>query len=187
MTIRNGKKAWQMLAASALLAVVPTSALLAQDSGRDRRDDKEQTKKRDTTGDDAREVVSQPVRDVGIERTKIPPLLVEVSQDPYGTYGTANCRQLTSGITALNGVLGPDFTASPQAKKTNIAKAGGAAVVNSLIPFRGLVREVSGAGPADRRLEAAIDAGLARRGYLRGLAVSRGCKVPAGGVQTAKK
>lgn len=174
MTIRNGKKTWQILAASALLAVVPTSALMAQDSGRDRRDDKEE--KRNSTGDDAKEVVTQPARDVGIERTRIPPLLVEVSQDPYGMYGTANCRQLTSGISALNGVLGPDFSTTPTGKKTNIAKAGGAAVVNSLIPFRGLVREVSGAAPAERRLEAATNAGIARRGFLRGLKRARGCR-----------
>jgi len=60
-------------------------------------------------------------------------------------------------------------------------------VVNSLIPLRGLVREVSGAAPADRRLEAAIDAGLARRGYLRGLAVSRGCRLPAAVTTPAAK
>lgn len=180
MTMRNRKNAWSILTATALLAVVPTSALLAQDSGRDRRDDKDQRRddqpKRNSTGDDAKEVVTQPARDVGIERTRIPPLLIDVSQDPYGTYGTANCRQLTSGISALNDVLGPDFTASPQGKKTNIAKAGGAAVVNSLIPFRGLVREVSGAAPAERRLEAATNAGIARRGYLRGLKRARGCR-----------
>ena len=50
-------------------------------------------------------------------------------------------------------------------------------IVNSLIPFRGLVREVTGAAPAERRLQAAIGAGLARRGYLRGLAETRHCKM----------
>ena len=57
-----------------------------------------------------------------------------------------------------------------------LAEAGGKAVVNSIIPFRGLVREVSGAAPAQRQLNAAIDAGLARRGYLRGVARGRNCR-----------
>ncbi len=41
---------------------------------------------------------------------------------------------------------------------------------------RGLVREVSGAAPAERRKNAAIDAGYARRGYLRGVYETRRCK-----------
>jgi hypothetical protein len=74
--------------------------------------------------------------------------------------------------------LGPDFGASPitENRAGAFASAGGQAVVNSLIPFRGLVREVSGAGPAQRRLNAALDAGYARRGYLRGIYVTRKCK-----------
>ena len=53
----------------------------------------------------------------------------------------------------------------------------GRTVVNSLIPFRGLVREISGAAPAERRLNAAIQASFARRGFLRGVATGRGCKL----------
>ena len=58
-----------------------------------------------------------------------------------------------------------------------ITEAVGRSVVNSLIPFRGLVREISGAAPAERRLQAAVTAGIARRGYLRGLAGARSCKI----------
>jgi hypothetical protein len=49
-------------------------------------------------------------------------------------------------------------------------------VVNALIPFRGIVREITGAAPAQRRLNAAIDAGYARRGFLRGLHYARHCR-----------
>jgi hypothetical protein len=62
---------------------------------------------------------------------------------------------------------------------TQLAEAGGAMVVNSLIPFRGIVREVSGAAAKERRMRAAVNAGLARRGYLRGLAATKGCRLPA--------
>jgi hypothetical protein len=125
-----------------------------------------------TTG----QIITQPARDVGIEKTDIPPLLVEVSDNPYATAGTASCGQISSSIAALSKEIGPDFTASPVQNKRNVAKIGGAVVVNSLIPFRGLVREVSGASAADRRLSAAIDAGIARRGFLRGLQTARKCR-----------
>ena len=122
------------------------------------------------------EIVSQPARDVGIARTKIPPLLQRTVEAPYTTAGAGTCAQIASSITALTNVIGPDFSANPAKNKENFAKMGGAAVVNSLIPFRGIVREVSGAGAAERRKNAAIDAGIARRGFLRGLQVSKGCR-----------
>ena len=55
---------------------------------------------------------------------------------------------------------------------------GGRALVNSVIPFRGVVREVTGAAPAERQYNAAVDAGLARRGFLRGVHQTRKCKTP---------
>ncbi|MEK7111976.1 MAG: hypothetical protein AAB875_01485, partial [Patescibacteria group bacterium] len=62
-------------------------------------------------------------------------------------------------------------------RTSKIAEGVGKSLVNSLIPFRGVVREISGAAPAERRLRAAIAAGLARRGYLRGMASAKGCKI----------
>ena len=75
----------------------------------------------------------------------------------------------------LDRALGPDFDDAPQ-KGDSIAKAGGKAVVNSIIPFRGVVREISGAAAADRRLAAATDAGIAQRGFLRGVYQTRRCR-----------
>ena len=128
------------------------------------------------SGQSAGHIVSQPARDVGLEKTKIPPLLVKVSENPYTTEGTGSCAQLSSSIAALTRIIGPDFSSSPAANKNNMAKIGGAAVVNSLIPFRGIVRAVSGASAAEQRKNAAIDAVVARRGFLRGLQVARKCR-----------
>ena len=154
---------WSILAAAVALTIVPVAGHA-------------QTAPHTTTGQDAKQVVTQPARDVGIEKTRVPPLLAEIGDDPYSMRDTGNCRQISAAIGALNGVLGGDFTGAAPPKRRNIAKAGGAAVVNSLIPFRGLVREVSGAGPAERRLDAAVQAGFARRGFLRGLQRARGCR-----------
>ena len=130
--------------------------------------------------DRALDVASQPARDLGMSRSDIPPILVAATEDPYSVRGVGTCRQLAGQITELNGVLGPDFVVGREANEDRtqkIVEAGGRTIVNSIIPFRSLVREVTGAAPAKRALDAAVDAGLARRGFLRGLQRKQGCKI----------
>jgi hypothetical protein len=125
------------------------------------------------------EIVTQPARDVGASETRIPPTLVSASADPYGLRGLRTCRQIKMAIDSLSSALGPDFTMGIEKKENKagkLAEAGGKTIVNAFIPFRGLVREISGAAPAQRRLNAAIDAGFARRGFLRGIAYARKCR-----------
>ena len=161
----DARPAWPLLAALAVLATPCLPAIAgAQDN------------KPQSTGQAAGQIVSQPARDVGIAKTKVPPRLAEIGDNPYAMRGAGTCRQIASSIATLNEDLGPDYSGEAAPQKRNVAKAGGAAVVNSLIPFRGLVREVSGAGPAERRVNAAIDAGIARRGFLRGLQRAKGCR-----------
>ncbi|WP_157220321.1 hypothetical protein [Flavisphingomonas formosensis] len=124
-------------------------------------------------------IVAQPAHDVGLAKTKIPPVLEAARDNPYGTAGLKTCAQIGSARRALNDVLGPDFDVKPEKKENRagkLAEAGGKSVVNAFIPFRGLVREISGAAPEERRLNEAISAGYARRGFLRGLAASRRCR-----------
>jgi hypothetical protein len=155
-----------------LIALATASTAFAQnDGGTPSRI--EQTKR--TAGT----IASQPATDVGAKKLTVPPVLQRAIAAPYATAGTASCAQITSGIRQLNGALGADFVAGAQTNEnraSKIAEAGGKTIVNSLLPFRGLVREVSGAAPAQRRLNAAIDAGYARRGFLRGLAQAKRCK-----------
>jgi hypothetical protein len=125
------------------------------------------------------EIATGPVRDVGVAKTEIPPVLARAAANPYSLGGTANCAQIRSGMNALSAALGTDFTAHPPGRENRagkLAEAGGKTLVNGLLPFRSLVREISGAAPAQRRLNYAVDAGYARRGFLRGLAVGRKCQ-----------
>ena len=152
----------------AAFALLPGAAALAQSDP----DDK--------TLDRAGKIASQPVRDVGLAKNKIPVILLDAVEKPYGLAST-RCPRLVTELASLDEALGPDFDAPPRGeddKVTRIAEAGGQAVVNSLIPFRGLVREVTGAASADRQYRAAVNAGIARRGFLRGVARMRGCKLP---------
>ncbi|WP_297511810.1 hypothetical protein [uncultured Caulobacter sp.] len=125
------------------------------------------------------DIGSQPARDVGIAKREIPPILEKAFEDPYSLKGLKTCKALAAEVTGLNAVLGPDYgtvNAYEESRAGKLAEAGGSALVNSIIPFRGLVREVTGAAPADRRMNAAVDAGLARRGFLRGVHLKQGCK-----------
>jgi len=126
------------------------------------------------------QIASRPIVDMGAKKTEIPPVLQRAAVSPYGTAGTASCKQIRSSIADLSAALGPDFQAGANTKENRagkLAEAGGKTLVNGLLPFRSLVREISGAAPAERRLNAAISAGHARRGYLRGLAAARRCRV----------
>ena len=161
------------LAFATALLILTSPALAAQDAA-------QAPEKKDETLKKAGEIATQPARDVGIAKTKIPAILLDAQQQPYAPPREKGCAGISADIAELNSVLGPDFTSDAKANEDKFGKlaaAGGEAVVNSLIPFRGLVREVSGAAPAERRLDAAVNAGLARRGYLRGLATGAKCKL----------
>jgi hypothetical protein len=163
-----------------MLAILSPIPAAAQDRpGQDAAE--ERNKKEDDTGKVAGDIVSQPARDVGAVETKTPEVLVKAQAAPYSLTGIRTCTQISQALGELSAALGPDFDATPEerSREGKIAEAGGRAVVNSLIPFRGLVREVSGAAGAERRLQAAIDAGHARRGFLRGVHRTRGCKTAA--------
>ncbi|WP_242127554.1 hypothetical protein [Sphingobium sp. Sx8-8] len=140
----------------------------------------QEQEKKDDTLEKAGNIATQPARDVGIDKDKIPPVLQQAVEDPYKRPPSRTCKALQASLDELNAVLGPDFTVGQKANENRtgkIAEAVGKTIVNSLIPFRGLVREISGAAPAERRLQAAVTAGIARRGYLRGIAADKGCKI----------
>ncbi len=125
------------------------------------------------------EIGTQPVRDVGVMKREIPPILIKAQQDPYSLKGLKTCKALAAEVSDLNVVLGADYRVGNEIKENRagkLAEAGGKSVVNAIIPFRGIVRELTGAAPADRRMNAAVDAGLARRGFLRGVHARQGCK-----------
>lgn len=125
------------------------------------------------------DIGSQPARDLGMSKRDIPPVLVEAFEHPYSLQGLKTCKALSAEVRELNAVLGEDYVVGntyEENRSGKLAEAGGKAVINSIIPFRGLVREVTGAAPADRQMNAAVDAGLARRGFLRGVHLRQGCK-----------
>jgi hypothetical protein len=125
------------------------------------------------------DIAMQPAKDIGVKKTSIPPVLAAAEASPYALADASNCAQMAQALSELDEVLGADYTVErlpAENRNAKIAEAGGRAVVNSIIPFRGIVREVTGAAAADRAMAAAVDAGIARRGFLRGLSTAQGCE-----------
>ena len=151
-----------------------------QDNSQDKPKQEERQKRKDGALDKAGNIATQPARDIGIDKEQIPAVLLKAVENPYAPPPSRSCAGLKASLGELNAVLGEDFTVGAKANEGRtgrIAEAVGKTIVNSIIPFRGLVREISGAAPAERRLQAAVTAGIARRGYLRGQAAAKGCKV----------
>lgn len=124
---------------------------------------------------------TQPLRDARIERDKVPETLLLALSAPYSLENTRSCAQITEEVRKLTLALGDDVDVPGKAKGEGayIAAAATRAAVNTLIPGLGLVRVITGADKAQRRAEAAAHAGTVRRAFLKGLGLSKGCRVPA--------
>lgn len=128
---------------------------------------------------DMKDVAITPIRDLNLAKDKIPEVLVEAERAPYVTDGLDSCPALENEIAGLDRVLGADLDVDTEERDDiNVGKIAKSAV-GSLIPFRGIIREVTGAADHQRDFEEAIFAGAVRRGFLKGLGQQRGCAYPA--------
>lgn len=127
---------------------------------------------------------SAPLRDVNVLRTKIPDVLLKAMADPYARPSKPTCAAIIGQILPLNGALGADLDEiavdeddlMERGRESVLGVVAGAA--SGVIPFRGWVRQLSGAERHDKLVNAAITAGAVRRAYLKGLGESRGCNPP---------
>ena len=133
------------------------------------------------TNDDvsAKDVAMTPLEDLNLEKDPIPPLLLAAQNDPYSIAGLKKCSQYTTAVEELNAVLGPDFDLENKDERNMTAGSVAKSVIGALIPFRGLIREVSGANKHAREFQDAIMAGVMRRAFLKGMGLKLGCKYPA--------
>lgn len=153
-----------VLAASILLSSGPA---MAQQQGEARR----------SVGGAALDAVTQPLSDLNLRKREIPEILLAAQTAPYILDGLGDCTALHSAIDGLDEVLGPDAN---EEEETNGAlrsglKAGGGFLAG-FIPFRGVVRQISGAKQQESRWNDAIYAGVARRAFLKGYGKGIGCK-----------
>jgi hypothetical protein len=135
-------------------------------------------------------VAEQPLRDLNIIRSKIPPVLQQAMIDPYERPQPNDCQGITAQVRILYDALGPDYDEPVSTEHPGLVTRGkGAAKSGALdamrsgeqayIPFDGFIRFLSGAERHDRVVLAAIQAGATRRAYLKGQGEIRGCAPPA--------
>ncbi len=129
---------------------------------------------------DATEVARTPLRDLNIASREIPEVLTVASRDPYTQADLGSCDAIVTEVAALDTVLGADYDIADDDGNDRLSEGRvGQSLVGSIMPFRGIVREVTGAASNDRDERAAYTAGMVRRAFLKGLGLGRGCAYPA--------
>jgi hypothetical protein len=120
-----------------------------------------------------------PLRNANLVKEEIPPVLTAAMANPYAHPRPVSCRAISAEVASLTAALGADFDAGGAKDRGHLAPSAVRVAANTLIPFQGVLRFVSGAEAHDRRVIQAIIAGSARRSYLKGLGEARGCASPA--------
>lgn len=167
-----------ILTLSALAALQPVAAWGAADKAesteRAEKPDRPVTQRNVRAVD----VAATPATDLNLRKDEIPALLTTAEDQPYSLAGLGNCRRLSAAVSDLDAVLGNDIDLPSPDGRMSAGRVAQAAI-RGLIPFGGLIREVSGASSHDRKMQAAILAGVARRSFLKGVGQARGCTYPA--------
>lgn len=122
------------------------------------------------------DAVAQPFKDLGLVRENASEVLLQTVAAPYQVDEGADCAALRTSIAQLDEILGADVDAGEAANEgVGIEIVSGALRSALGLPFRGIIRRMSGAEARDRLRARAILAGMVRRGFLKGLARSAGC------------
>lgn len=131
---------------------------------------------------------SAPLEDLNLRRREIPQLLAGLTS-PYGPPSEMNCAGIAMDIVELDAVLGADWdSGAPDerlASEVLAEEASNAAldtvrsVSTGWIPFRGLVRQATGAESHEKKYNQAFKIGAQRRTYLKGYGQALGCPSPA--------
>lgn len=131
-----------------------------------------------------------PLDDLNLVSAEIPPVLLSALGGPYRVPTDLSCDALTTAVTALDQVLGPDLdtratAANPGLIERSISAFGDATIgavrgaTQAILPYRRWVRKLSGAEKYSQQVAAAIAAGGVRRSFLKGLGQAGGCPAPA--------
>lgn len=148
---------------------------------------------------DAIEALQAPLVDLNVKREEIPKKLQDCADNPYLLPEPPVCFNISREVAELDDLLGADMEPRPlpwnepegQDKGyvqrgleggRDVAQQQAVGMVSSkvnVIPFRGVVRKVTGAEKHSKELARAYEAGKLRRSFLKGLGSAYGCVLPA--------
>ena len=136
----------------------------------------------DSVAEDAVDAVTQPLEDLNLRSKDIPAILIIAQAAPYdlsavtGQQDGSDCTLIAQEIMLLEEVLGADV--DQEADEDGLVNKGlqlGGSLLGGLLPFRGVIRHLSGANAERAKMNAAIYAGVARRSYLKGYSLAQDC------------
>lgn len=127
-----------------------------------------------------------PLNDLNLAQIPIPEVLVVAQKGVYAVPDDPSCQFLASQIALFDEALGPDLDAPATDANPGLIERGGKAAndtamgalqrtAEGVIPFRGWIRQITGAERYSRKVAAAISAGIIRRAFLKGIRSTRGC------------
>lgn len=130
-----------------------------------------------------------PLVDLNVLRKRIPKVLETARRAPYAIPEDRRCNELATEIAELNLALGADLDA-PKTPKRSLVKGGSdeaskaaADAMEDLatgwIPYRSWMRRLNGAERHSKAVASAIQAGLVRRAFLKGIGEDAHCAFPA--------
>lgn len=143
---------------------------------------------------DAWGALQTPLVDLNLKRQKIPEKLQGCAANPYAMPLPPLCFNINKELAELDALLGPDMEPQPlpwlpppetedhiqQGMKQvpSLAREHAVGMVQSkanVIPFRGMVRKITGAEKHAQAVADAYEAGRLRRAFLKGLARAYHC------------
>lgn len=140
------------------------------------------------TEPDLGDALTQPLRDLSILRPETPEVLQRAVIAPYAdaptlANGGLDCAAIDGELESLDLALGEDLAGTnPQLSLMVQARtAAGNAMIDAVgdfvqLPYRSVIRRVTGAHRRDRERREAVQAGVVRRAFLKGMS-ARECSV----------
>ncbi len=163
-------KSGKFLVVAAALIFGGAAPAIAQDR------DNQVVKDRDP---DAMDIAATPIQDLNLKKDPIPEALLDAVTATYASERMVSCADIEREVARLDAVLGADLDIDTEDRKDITVGKVAKSAVGSFIPFRSIIRELSGAADHQRDFQEAIYAGAVRRGYLKGLGQARDCPYPA--------
>lgn len=134
------------------------------------------------------EAAMTPLEDVNLIRDEIPEPFKAI-RNPYKVDTERTCQEIAAEVTILDAELGRDWDIPPPDKKGLSERAADgastafldavASSAGGLIPFRGIVRTVSGANSHATKVRKAYERASHRRTFLKAIGLMKECAYPA--------
>lgn len=116
-------------------------------------------------------LVNAPAKALNLKNVKIPDNLKNAS-DPYARTYSTSFADIRSEVAQLDEFLGPDWDSPNHYSKTGGKKGN---FFDSVLPYGGLVRMVSGTSKHEKKVLQAADYAGVRRSYLKTVGQNKGC------------